>query len=244
MRNCIFDFVLTLSQNRTIILSDTMSENEVSKQRWSREDMPRGSEELTESRKEEIVNACAKLYQTMNYRDITIKEISTETSFSRPSIYNYFETKEEIFLALLTREYHIWAKDVLELAKEQEKLTKNVFAARFSEILANRVTLLKISSMNLYEIEDHSRLERLVEFKKEFLCAMDAVKRCLQHFFPDMTEAQIEGFRYAFFPFMYGIYPYVFPTDKQREAMKMVGIPFQKTTVYDMVLHFLIQILP
>lgn len=66
--------------------------------------MPRGSEELTESRKEEIVDACARLYQTMNYRDITIKEISTETSFSRPSIYNYFETKEEIFLALLTRE--------------------------------------------------------------------------------------------------------------------------------------------
>jgi hypothetical protein len=98
--------------------------------------------------------------------------------------------------------------------------------------------------MNLYEIEDHSRLERLVEFKKEFLCAMDAVKRCLQHVFPDMTEEQIEEFRYAFFPFMYGIYPYVYPTDKQCEAMETVGIPFKKTTVYEMVLHFLKQILP
>ena len=206
--------------------------------------MPRGSEELTESRKEEIVDACARLYQTMNYRDITIKEISTETSFSRPSIYNYFETKEEIFLALLTREYHAWTEDVLELAKRPEKLTRDAFAARFSEILAKRVTLLKISSMNLYEIEDHSRLERLVEFKKEFLCAMDAVKRCLQHVFPDMTEEQIEEFRYAFFSFMYGIYPYVYPTDKQCAAMETVGIPFKKTTVYEMVLHFLKQILP
>ena len=65
--------------------------------------MPRGSKELTQSRKEEIINACAQLYETMNFKDITLKEIGKKTSFSRTSIYNYFQTKEEIFLALLQR---------------------------------------------------------------------------------------------------------------------------------------------
>ena len=37
--------------------------------------MPKGSQELTNARKDEIINACEKLYQTMNFRDITIKEI-------------------------------------------------------------------------------------------------------------------------------------------------------------------------
>ena len=39
---------------------------------------------------------------------VTIKEISTEISLMRPAIYNYFETKEEILLGLLTIEYGEW----------------------------------------------------------------------------------------------------------------------------------------
>ena len=62
--------------------------------------MPKGSPELTSARKEEIISACRKLYETMSFKDITLKEIGQQTSFTRTSIYNYFETKEEIFLAL------------------------------------------------------------------------------------------------------------------------------------------------
>ena len=47
----------------------------------------------TDKRRSEIVRACRELYQTMSFKDITIKEISEYTSFSRPSIYNYFATK-------------------------------------------------------------------------------------------------------------------------------------------------------
>ena len=53
-------------------------------------------EEIARKR-EEIINACEKLYGTMSFREITLKDISSITSFSRPTIYNYFETKEEIF---------------------------------------------------------------------------------------------------------------------------------------------------
>ncbi len=52
--------------------------------------MSRGSPKLTAARKEEIIAACAKLYETMSFREITIKEIGAATSFTRTSIYNYF----------------------------------------------------------------------------------------------------------------------------------------------------------
>ena len=58
--------------------------------------MPKGSEELTNSRKEEIVNACAQLYETVPFKEITLREIGSKTSFTRTSTYNYFHTKEEI----------------------------------------------------------------------------------------------------------------------------------------------------
>ena len=55
--------------------------------------MPKGSKELTSARKDEIINACAALYETMSFREITLKEIGRQTSFTRTSIYNYFQTK-------------------------------------------------------------------------------------------------------------------------------------------------------
>lgn len=48
--------------------------------------MPRGSAELTNARREEIISACKELYKTMSFKDITIKEIANYTSFTRPSI--------------------------------------------------------------------------------------------------------------------------------------------------------------
>ena len=80
--------------------------------------MPRGSEELTNARKEEIVNACAALYETMSFRDITLRDIGNKTSFTRTSIYNYFHTKEEIFLALLKREHDAWITDMDEMLRK------------------------------------------------------------------------------------------------------------------------------
>ena len=86
--------------------------------------MPKGSKELTASRKEEIITACEELYKTMSFKEITIKEIGNATSFTLTSIYNYFQTKEEIFLALLQREYERWPghtiKDIKKLCKGAE----------------------------------------------------------------------------------------------------------------------------
>ena len=70
--------------------------------------MTKGSPVLVAQRREEIINACQRLYRTMSFKEITPKEIENSTSFSRPTIYNYFKIKEEISLALYTREYDRW----------------------------------------------------------------------------------------------------------------------------------------
>ena len=90
--------------------------------------MPKGSEELTNARKDEIINACASLYKTMGFKDITIRDIGAETSFTRTSIYNYFQTKEEIFLALLQREHEAWISDLEKITREHETMTIGDFS--------------------------------------------------------------------------------------------------------------------
>lgn len=101
--------------------------------------MPKGSDELTQARKEEIVNACAQLYETRPFKEITLQEIGARTTFTRTSIYNYFHTKEEIFLALLQREYDAWVGDLDAMTREHEVLAAEAFAALLAETLEKRL---------------------------------------------------------------------------------------------------------
>ena len=201
--------------------------------------MPKGSPELTSARKEEIISACRKLYETMSFKDITLKEIGKQTSFTRTSIYNYFETKEEIFLALFAQEYELFAGDLDRLLEQREMLPPDELSSELAHALERRPLMLKLLSMNLYDMEANSRMERLVEFKKAYGESSAAVDRCLKKFVPDLTEENRQTFLYAFLPFVYGLYPYTVVTEKQRLAMKEAGIPYVYMSTYEMAYTFI-----
>lgn len=197
--------------------------------------MPKGSEELTNARKNEIIDACARLYETMSFKEITIKEIGAEVPFTRTLIYHYFQTKEEIFLAFIEREYQLWELDLLKLHDEHDSLSAERFAEELAHSLEKRSYLLKLMSMNHYDMEGSSRLENLIEFKAAFARTMKAVKLCLRKFFPKMTDADIQTFIYAFFPFLFGVYPYTSVTDKQREALEKADAEYVFMSAFEII---------
>ena len=195
--------------------------------------MPKGSPELTEARREEIINACEKLYQTMSFKEITIKEIGNATSFTRTSIYNYFQTKEEIFLALLKREYELWSVSLKRAMEQVDTMTREEFADMLAQSLEKRAQLLKIMSMNHYDMESGSRPEHLSAFKVAYGESIRTVLFGLNKYFPDMNVEQKQNFIYTFFPFMFGIYPYTFVTEKQRTAMEEAGVNYEFMSIYE-----------
>ena len=196
--------------------------------------MFKGTADLITQRREEIINACEQLYRTMSFREITLKEIGNTTSFSRPTIYNYFQTKEEIFLALFQREYERWNENLTAILEENETLSKAELADRIAASLAGREQLLKLLSMNIYDMEANSRQELLTAFKRAYGRSMELVSALLRKYCPDMTAADIQNFIYTFYPFMFGIYPYTTVTEKQRVAMKEAGIDYMYQTVYEL----------
>lgn len=199
--------------------------------------MPRGSAELTNARKNEIIAACKKLYETMSFKDITIKEIGSATSFTRTSIYNYFQTKEEIFLALLQQEYECWNSELSFALSEKETMSRAELAVLLADTLSRRELMLKLLSMNMYDIEENSGTEKLVEFKREFGKSMKLTAECVSRCIPGMSQEESIKFLYTFFPFVYGIYPYTVVTDKQRTAMEAAGIDYHYFSVYEITLN-------
>lgn len=202
--------------------------------------MPKGSPELTASRREEIVNACEKLYQTMSFKEITIKDIGAVTSFTRTSIYNYFQTKEEIFLALMQREYERWSNEMNALEAENDNMTADNFASAIARSLENHEQLLKLLAMNHYDMEENSRPQRLTEFKIAYGASLDAVRACVRKFFP---QTDCESFIFVFFPFLFGVYPYSVATQKQLDAMREAKMDFKMHSIYEIVYCCVMQLL-
>ena len=205
--------------------------------------MPKGSPERTAARREEIISSCEKLYQTMSFKEITLKEIGKETSFSRPARYNYFQTMEEIFLALFELEYDRWNEELERIIEENEELTRDQVAENIARSLEKRVQLLKLLSMNNYDMEANSRPELLTSFKTAYGKSIRNVRKILDKFCPDMSDAEKQNFIYVFFPFMFGIYPYTAVTEKQRQAMKEAKVDYVYQSVYEITYNCLMRLL-
>ena len=205
--------------------------------------MFKGTPEIIARRREEIVAACEKLYQTMSFKDITLKEISQVTSFSRPTIYNYFHTKEEIFLALYECEYDRWNADLEKIINSDQKYNTEQVADLIAKSLERRAQLLKLLSMNNYDMEENSRGELRASFKRAYGQSLRNFRAILEKNCSGIASAEIEQIMYVFFPFMFGIYPYAEVTAKQRDAMADAEVDYKYQTIYEITYNCLMRLL-
>ena len=195
--------------------------------------MVKGTPELIAERREEIMNVCERLYQTKSFKEITLKEIGAETPFSRPTIYNYFETKEEIFLALFEREYWNWTED-LNVILGETHADRRTLAEALAQSLQKRTLMLKLLAVNLYDMEGHSRPERLVSFKRAYGASLSAMGAILAQSFPELDAGARQMLLLTVMQFLHGVYPYAYATEKQKAAMEEAGVSYVPHTVYEL----------
>ena len=205
--------------------------------------MFKGTPEIIAQRREEIVGACEQLYQTMSFKDITLKEIGNVTSFSRPTIYNYFHTKEEIFLALFEREYDRWNADLEAILNSDQQHSREQLSDHIARSLEKRAQLLRLLSMNNYDMEENSREELLTSFKRAYGKSLTLFREILRKHVSGMSDAEIEQIMYVFFPFMFGIYPYAEVTAKQKDAMKEAEVDYKYQSIYEITYNCLSRLL-
>ncbi len=195
--------------------------------------------ETPEVREEEILNACEKLYEKMNFRDVTIKLIGNETSFSRPSIYNYFQSKEEIFFKLFEREYLLWCED-LEKIENNDIEAENLPEA-IARSLEKRTLMLKLLADNIYgnmyDVEENSRIERRVSFERAYGKSIFLLDSILIKAFPEKLDKERKKMRNVALELLQGLYPYAFVTPKQSEAMTIAGMKYKQRSIFELALE-------
>lgn len=175
------------------------------------------SDKEIDSRKAEILNVTEKLFLTTEYQDITLAIIAEKTSISRPSMYNYYKTKEEVFLDLSKREYLRFEETIRH--SFTKKLSKKQFCKKMSDVLWEHQTFLKLLSLHTSIIEDKCGIELMHNFKKAVMPMYTTFSNILEKQFPQSTSEQRDLFKAHFFMYAYSVYPASHIPDAQIKIM-------------------------
>jgi hypothetical protein len=87
----------------------------------------------------------------------------------------------------------------------------------------------------LYDLEENSRIERLIEFKQAYKASIEALDGILEKQFPEMSKGERRILLLTLYEFMHGAYPYAHATEKQKEAMDAAGVAYDEYTLNELL---------
>ncbi|MEE5988599.1 TetR/AcrR family transcriptional regulator [Ligilactobacillus equi] len=159
-------------------------------------------------RLEEILKASRKLFKKQNYEKISIKTIAEATTLSRATIYTYYPTKGDIFLAILGQEYQQVQAEVAQIfAAEQNRVTRNRFCQLLTQVLLRHPTFLRLLTLQKTLIEPQSTPEHLTSFQEGSQAFFTLLSQLCQQVFPTGRQMQREIFLTQLLIYLAGFYP-------------------------------------
>lgn len=121
------------------------------------------SDEQKAERIRDIENAAGELFLSRRYHEIGLADIAKIAGFTRPNLYRYFSTKEEIFLALLSRDMDAWLAQIEEAPSTGGDV--DAFADWWVRAFTAQPRLPRLLPLLSVSLEENSSEDSLRRFK-------------------------------------------------------------------------------
>ena len=181
------------------------------------------NDEQISNRQNEIIAACYALFSNGIYDDITFGKISEMTSISRPSIYNYYITREEILLDVLEREYFKWFDNFKNSFDENSRLNKKDFSNLLIESFNGFETFLRLLSIQYSILEKKCSFEKLTQFKMNTQIIFNFLETVIAKTFSRSTQEKRTSFIFMLFFAIGNFYEFCTPNDTEIKALKIAN---------------------
>ncbi len=126
------------------------------------------SAEQKEQRMAEIKQATLEVFKQTPYPEITLTTIADHLGWSRPGLYKYASTKEEIFLALAQDEMDAYFGALLAAFPAGCALAAPVVAEVWAGIANAHQDYFRLGDLLFSIVETNVSLDRLIEFKRAY----------------------------------------------------------------------------
>lgn len=181
------------------------------------------SDEQIQDRIQEIVKAASIIYDAEGYEGLNFTAISEYTKFTRPNIYKYFKTKEEIVLLILNQDLKSWISALSKSFQINKLYSIHEIGEIWTDTLLEHERLIELHAILYTTIEKNVSVEALAEFEKESIANTSKIIDLLSQLFPKADMGRITNFIYAAFTLAFGLYPMSKLSDLQIEAIKLSG---------------------
>ena len=150
--------------------------------------------EQKEERVSAILEAAAKLYATRDFDDVHMVAIAERVGLAKASLYEYFSTKDDVFLALALRDIESWASDVESRLRRLRRPDAERIAAALTAALRGQARLLRLRSNVRSIFERRPATGAGADFHRSFMASMQRVAAALNAACPQLTPEEVTEF--------------------------------------------------
>lgn len=100
--------------------------------------------EEKQRRRDDILKSAERLWQNTSYADLSMNQVAREAQLAKGTLYLYFDTKEELFLALLIEHLRDWLGVFLAEIKRTSPQTAEQVADLVIQTSLNRESLRRL----------------------------------------------------------------------------------------------------
>lgn len=162
-------------------------------------------------RRECILDATFRLFKQSSFDQISMAHISKEAKLAKGTLYLYFQTKEEVFLALEQREFWRWLSWLDAELTGSGPISLEEFAAQFVTSLRKHPELPRLFSI-LHTVLEHNLSEKtLLNFKLELTAWMKKLASVLAQRLEGFQEAELAILMTRIYAVMIGLYQFCEP---------------------------------
>lgn len=137
-----------------------------------------------------IAETALKLFEENDFYDISINAIAQRSHVAKGTVFNYFKTKENIFMHLLLVGYQDFFLQTLNQL-QQAKLTtvdelKSFLLANTKDLIENHLTLIKLNALRGPVLEGKASREETIEGRKKLYEVHEQLAQFIQDSFPSI----------------------------------------------------------
>lgn len=120
------------------------------------------SEQQKQQRRQAILDVALQLFQEITYEAVNMSDVAGKAGLAKGTLYLYFKTKEELFLAIQTQTFEAWfdeADDQLQALRSADKeCTIDEVVAVIRRCLENRPVMIRLVAIL------HTILEQNIDY--------------------------------------------------------------------------------
>ncbi|CAI2671035.1 hypothetical protein AKUH4B410M_14930 [Apilactobacillus kunkeei] len=137
-----------------------------------------------------IAETALKMFEENDFYDISINAIAQRSHVAKGTVFNYFKTKENIFMHLLLVGYQdFFLKTLNQL--QQAKLTttdelKSFLLANTKDLIENHLTLIKLNALRGPVLEGKASREETIEGRKKLYEVHEQLAQFIHDSFPSI----------------------------------------------------------